>query len=107
MINVSELKKEVDHLNYKLNGITKYVCILNSRDENIDVILGMGKPLNEMKGIGYISESPNSKIGFVFPIRKAEIKMSRKMMQLPTTHYYQHNNVTIRPYRICLVWSMW
>lgn len=54
MINVSELKKEVDHLNYILNGITKYVCILNSRDENIDVILGMGKLLKEMKGIGYI-----------------------------------------------------
>lgn len=54
MINVSELNKEVDHLNYILNGITKYVCILNSRDENIDVILGMGKLLKEMKGIGYI-----------------------------------------------------
>lgn len=28
---VSELKEEVEHINSKLEGVTKFVCMLNSR----------------------------------------------------------------------------
>lgn len=92
MLTILELKEKVDHLNYKLECITKFVCLLNSKTENLGEILGLGKSSKYMKGIGYIGESSNSKNMFVTPIQKIEFKMSGYKLQQLSQHLDQHSN---------------
>lgn len=70
MLTISELKEEVVHFNSKLDGITKFVRMLNSRTESLSEILGVGKLSKYMNGIGYSRKSPNSKTMFVPYIQK-------------------------------------
>lgn len=49
MLTIYELKREVGHLNSKIDGIIKYTCMLNSGAENLDTILGMGKLSKDIK----------------------------------------------------------
>lgn len=44
-ITLSELKKEVNQLISKLEGIDKYMCMLNYGYKTLDEILGIAKPL--------------------------------------------------------------
>lgn len=64
------MKEKVGHLNSKLEIMTKYVRMLNSRMENLKEILGVGKSSKDMKRIGYNDEPFNSKNMFVTPIQK-------------------------------------
>lgn len=48
---ISNLKEEVDHLNYKLEGMTKSIRMLNYGSETLGEILGVGKTVVDMKGI--------------------------------------------------------
>lgn len=57
--------------------MSKSVCMLNSRANNLDVILSVGKPAKNMKGLGYIGDPSIPKTNFVPPTLKAETKMSR------------------------------
>lgn len=69
MIIITELKKEVGHLNAELNGMAKSVRILNSGINSIDTILIMGKLAKSMKGIGYIVGSSNPNTMFVLLLK--------------------------------------
>lgn len=101
MPTISGLKKEVEYLNYELDGMTKSTLMLNSEAENLDAILGMGKTSKNIKGIGYTSEFSNPKNVFVSSIRKVKTKMSGKMTQQAIKHYYHHTNDFIRPIWVC------
>lgn len=69
--------------------------MLNSRLENLNVILGMYNPLKDVKGIGYTVEWSNQKIVFIFPIHKEKINMLGKMSQNILTFYHTHLGVSI------------
>lgn len=64
------MKKEIEHLNFELDKLTKFIYLLNQGAENLDAILGIENPSKKMKGIGYTSESSNPNIMFVSLIRK-------------------------------------
>lgn len=56
MLPIIELKKEGGHLNFFLDGMIKFLCMLKFWANNLNVILGMGKSIKDMKGIAYTSE---------------------------------------------------
>lgn len=58
MLTITELKQEVRHLNYKLEGLTKYVCVLSFGVDNIDTILSVGKPTKNMKYLDIMVDHP-------------------------------------------------
>lgn len=61
MLTITELKKEAGNLNYGLDGMNKYMCMLNYGTDNLDVLLSMCKRVKNMKRIGYTGESSNQK----------------------------------------------
>lgn len=56
MLTISKLKEEVDHMNSKLEGMSKSIRMLNSGTDDLEKILGMGKSSKYMKGFGYTGE---------------------------------------------------
>lgn len=80
---ISELKEEVYHLNSKLVGMKKFVCMLNFGYETLDAILGIGKTTKYMKGIEFDYSSLNTKYKFVPPVKRTELIMSNYMSQHP------------------------
>lgn len=50
---MSHLRKETTLLNFKLNGMTNLVHMLNYGSKTLDVILGLEKVARVMKGIGF------------------------------------------------------
>lgn len=59
MATISYSKEEVVPRNSKLEGMTNYTRMLNSRIETLEEILGVGKMSKDVKGIGYNYESSN------------------------------------------------
>lgn len=49
MTTISDLNEEVHYLNSKLEGMTKFVCMLNYGSETLDEILGVEKIIGKMK----------------------------------------------------------
>lgn len=43
MLTISKLNEEINHLNSKLEGKMKFICMLNSRTENLVEILCVDK----------------------------------------------------------------
>lgn len=78
---IFELKKENDHLNFKLEGMIKSVCILNFGFENLNEFLGLGKTTRDMKGIGFNYDYLNAKDKFIPTIKKNEFIMSNYKSQ--------------------------
>lgn len=74
MDTVSELNEEICHLNSKLEGMTKYVCMINYGTKTLDEILRVVKMSRGMKRIRYNYDS--SKIKFVPLVKKIEFIMS-------------------------------
>lgn len=93
MTTITYLKEEIEHLNSKLEGMTKYVRMVNSRTENLKEILREWKTSKDMKGIGYTYGSFHSKNMFVEPIKKTEFIISSFMSQNLVKHRDQHHNV--------------
>lgn len=57
MLTILELKKEVGHLNFKLDGMIKYLRVLNSRTKILKEILGVRNSSKDMKVMEYTRES--------------------------------------------------
>lgn len=68
MLNISRLEELVGHLNSKLDGMTKFVRMLNFGTEGLYEILGVGKSSKDMNKIGCFGETSNPKTMFVPPI---------------------------------------
>lgn len=65
MLTITKLKKKVVHLNFELDGMTKFVRMLNFGTNNIDSKLSMDKLAKNMKRIVYMNRESNSKTVFV------------------------------------------
>lgn len=75
IVTISNMKEEVDHLNSKLDYMTKLVRMLNSGTENLDEILGVDKMERNINGVGFNYDSLNSKEKLVPHIKKTEFIM--------------------------------
>lgn len=104
MTTISELKEEIDHLNSKHEGITKFVCMMNSKTETLSKILGVGKMSKQMKGIGCNHESSNSKNMFVPLFKKTEFIMPDYKSQHPFKHRNQYSNTYASLLGFPLLW---
>lgn len=80
---ISELKEEVYHLNSKLEGMKKFVCMLNFGYKTLDEILGIGKTTRDMKRIEFDYSSLSIKSKFVPPVKRTGLIMSKYMSQHP------------------------
>lgn len=49
MLTIIKLNEEVGHLNSELARISKFVCMLNSIVDNLDVILSICKPAKKIE----------------------------------------------------------
>lgn len=98
---ISELKEEIDHINSKHEGITKFVCMMNSKTETLSKILGVGKISKQMKGIGCNHEPSNSKNMFVPPFKKTEFIMLDYKSQHTVKHCNQDSNTYAKVCWVC------
>lgn len=51
MLAITDLKQDVKHLNFELEGMTKYVRMLNYKADKLDEIWSMSKPAKYTKEI--------------------------------------------------------
>lgn len=58
MILIPNSKEEVDHLNSKLEGITKFIHMVNFGTVTLEKILGVGNTTKYMKVNGYTMSHP-------------------------------------------------
>lgn len=56
MLIITKLKNEIGHLNSELEGMTKFVRMLNYGGDKLNSILSMGKLAKNMKGLRYTKE---------------------------------------------------
>lgn len=88
---ISDLK-EVDHLNSKVEGMTKSARMLNSCSKTLNEILGVGKTTRDMKRVKFNYGSLSSKIKFVPLTKKTKFIMSKYKSQHLTQHHSHYSN---------------
>lgn len=93
MTTISNLKEEVGHLNFKLQGMTKFIPMLDFGTETLELIIGVGKTSKYMKGIGSIYKSSNSKNMYFSYVKKIKFIMFDSKSQYLVKNYDHHPNV--------------
>lgn len=77
MLTIAKLKREVGRLNFELEGMIKFMWMVNFGAGNLNVVFNVGKLVKNMKGLGCTCELHihwKSELKFMNSIRKMALK---------------------------------
>lgn len=86
------IEEERWRIKYKLEEMSKSVCMLNSRVNNLDVILSVVNLQRTWKDLAILVSRPSQRLTLFLLLLKLKPRCLVRMSLQPFTYYYQHSD---------------